>query len=170
MADKAQTTKIPVKPLVRVEARVAGGALVVSIAGGDAPKVWRADLSRLSAAAFELKDGGGETALVLKTPEGAETVHAFQSRAEAVAGLQAVTLALFAQPAPSLAAHAKPSGFWGRLLKTIFYFLAALISVVLLWALLQTSTPGPGGLPPPSPQAKDGKTGVPLPAEQMFGK
>jgi hypothetical protein len=179
MADKAQQTKTQVKPLIRTEAKVAGGALVVSVSGGDAPKVWRSDLSRLSAAAFELKDEGANgsvgAAVVLKTPAGAETVHVYPGRAEAVAGLQAITQALFTQQGMTPAAPVRASGgLWGKFFKTIFYILAVMVCVVVLFVIMMPKVSGPGMTPvPPRTGAAPeggGKTGVPLPADKLFGK
>lgn len=170
MADKAQQGVKKAK----AEARVAGGALVVSFPGqpasGETPKVWRADMARLSPAAFELREDGEKTALVLKTPAAAEDIHAFADKAAAAAALQAITQALFAQNPPVTAPAAPKGGFWGRFLRTVVYILVLLVCIVVLGVFLKFKTMGPEGLlGAGGPPVREGK-GVPMPADRMFGK
>jgi hypothetical protein len=169
--------KTGIVPAIKTDARVTGGALVVSVLGSEAPWVWRSDMSRLSVAAFEIREEGGACTLVLKTPEGVEKLHAFNDRSAAVAALNAVTRALFAQQGTA-PVGAKPLSFWGKLLRTVGYLLAAMASLLVLWVFMHVRSPEQGRLPlmqsqkmgltiPGHPEIKPG---VPLPADQMLGK
>lgn len=159
------------KPTTKTESGIAGGALVVSIDGGDTPRTWRTDMSRLATATFELLAEGETTLLILKTSNDSETIHAYPSKAEAAAGLQSVTAALFAQPqftalaAPLSAggglAQPPRSSVLGRIFRTIFYLLLALVCIAIFTVVAQTRK---------VENANKSGTGIPMTADQMFGK
>lgn len=157
----------------QVEARVTGNALVVSFTGGNMPKVWRADMAQISTSALELKESAGKIALVMKTPHSEEEVFLFSDREEAVAGLKVITHALFAQeqavPRVSGQGHAAPKrGVFAKVMKVALYvFLAFVAFNILSFFLMSRATNTVKEIattPPPV------KTGVPMPAEDMFSK
>jgi hypothetical protein len=154
------------KPGTRTEAKVTNGALVVSFTGEGLPKVWRAEIGHLSSTAFELKDAQDKTALVMKTPQNTEEVFAFSDKASAAAGLQAITQALFSDTHAGGSAPARKSGFFGKLFKTLFFSALALICVAVLVTVSKTKPLDLGAGVAPSAV----KTGVPVPADEMFGK
>jgi hypothetical protein len=161
----------------RVEAKVAGDALVVSCSDEGGAKVWRATLDNLSLAAFELRDAGAQTVLYFKTADRTEDIYAFASREGAVLGLRAVTGALFAHQATLTAgtaatpiAQAPKRGFFGRLFRGIFYIM---LFVAALFLLMKVLAPAPTNNLPPQVSKQSGEPlqpGKPVPAEELFGK
>jgi hypothetical protein len=153
------------KANVKVEARIAGGALVVSFMDDGLPKVWRTDIARLASAAFELKEDQGKFCLILKTPTGVEDIFLFTGRGDAALGLQAITQALFSgDHGTSSVSAQKKSGFFGKLLKVILYSIIVVLCLMALTIFLHAkSTNMGGGLPLV-------REGMPVPADQMFGK
>ena len=151
---------------VYTEARVAGGALVVSVLGGDAPRAWRADMTRLGSASFELEEGKDGVAVVMKAGDDAETVYAFPDRAEAVAALQAVTRALFSYEQAVAAAHAHHApartgpGFLGKVFRAVFWLFIIFVCFVMIKAVM---TPTPAGM-------DAAPAGAPVPADEVFGQ
>ena len=79
------------------EAKVTDGALIVSVANENAPKIWRTDITHANTATFELQDrDDGETALVMRGGDNTEDVYVFADRALALSALYTVQAALFA--------------------------------------------------------------------------
>lgn len=159
----------------RVEAKVAGGALVVSF--GD--KLWRAEMPLLASAALELRDEKDKVILVLRRPGAApEDLYAFGDRESAAAGLHAVTQALFvhqqaaaqqqaAQAVPVVVAPARP-GLLGRALKTAFYLFLAFVCGFLLLVLSMAKPANRAAID--AARVPKVQQGVPIPADQLFGK
>ena len=148
-------------------AKIADGALVVSIVDSAGAKIWRADMRRLSSAVFELQEAAGKTALFLKSPEGTEDIFAFSSRPAAIAALDAVTQALFTgagaeAAAPPPAPH-KKTGFFRKALKAVFYGFLALVALFFLLLFLTARPVTESG-------RSGGTSGKPIPAEQLFGQ
>jgi hypothetical protein len=163
---------------VTVDARVAGGALVVSFSGSGLPKVWRADMAHMATSGLELREEGGKVVLMLTSPAAREDVYAFPDRDSAAEGLKAITRALFGQalapggwPASGQGAPMAPPSS-GGFFKTVFKVVGVLALVLFaLTALTKVLMPGPEevfmeGVKQPLTGIKNG---VPVPADQLFG-
>jgi hypothetical protein len=79
-----------------LDARVVNNALVVSFMTADPPRVWRADMTGLSTATLELREGQpGKFRLVMKTGGGKEEdISTFADRETAANALRTVTDAM----------------------------------------------------------------------------
>ncbi len=149
-------------------AEISGAALVVSMLDAETPRVWRADLARLSQAVFEARPApaGGFMLTLITNAGAAEDLAHYAGRDAAIAALSAVTAAL-----RSLPASASPAtGLFARVLKFILKIGGWLFLAFLLLLVLRILF----GTPQVPPMATQGsavvKPGVPQSAEELFGQ
>lgn len=149
-----------------IDAKVVGGALIVSFLGAEQPKVWRANLGGFSSATFELLHKGDEFSVVVKRDEGKEEkIVTFGDMESAVYALSVITDAM-------QRGEGKRSGsFFGTLAKICVIVVAAVIVGKLFFG-----GPPPGVAPirglTPGTETGSGalvKPGAPVPAEELFG-
>ena len=148
------------------EAKVTDGALIVSVANENAPKIWRTDITHANTATFELQDrDDGETALVMRGGDNTEDVYVFADRALALSALYTVQAALFAgdtaRNAPT-AAKKKGSLFFSAI-KALLVMGA--IFVLLVFGVVKFF-PRPAKHPLTPTTSSQSR---PVPAEQLFG-
>lgn len=152
------------------EARVVGGALIVSLTDNGLPRVWRGDLSHAASAVLEVQEQQGKFSLVLKSADKTESIAVFPAKDEAARAMRVVTDALLrGAAAPGQGGHAGTlRGLFGKILRFVFWLMALVaVLVVTLFAL----APGKGGEPDlQRVQVPQVRTGVPVPAEDMFGR
>lgn len=142
------------------EAKVANGALVVSFLDADLPKVWRADLSHVASASFELREQQGKFRLVMtRAGADAEEIAVFSDKARAVKTLEKLTRALM-----SSEAGGGKTGFFRKLTKVVFWIIGIFFVLVILSFVVG---PKPAGQQMQTPAVK---TGVPVPFDEAFGK
>jgi hypothetical protein len=144
-----------------VNAKVVNNALVVSFMASDPPRVWRADMSGLSTATLEVREGQpGKFRLVMKRGDGAEEdISTFTDKASATGALKAVTDAMMSadEGTPAAGGTRRGGGFRKAALWIGGIF-------VVLWLMSHFSGPAAQRALPPGV-----KTGTPVPAEQLFG-
>lgn len=163
----------------QIDARVVGDALVASFMSAEPPKVWRADMAKLTAATMELRSDAGRFRLVLVAQTGDEDVAMFNSRDDGTAALQAVMHAMIApaggaaataaQPAATAPAAApKKGGFFRFLFKMFLWLVAIGVTLLILAGLFMggktaqlITAISPGDAPIVAP-------GAPLPADEFF--
>jgi hypothetical protein len=165
----------------QIDARVVGDALVASFMSAEPPKVWRADMAKLTVATMELRSDGGRFRLVLVAQTGDEDVAVFTSRDDGTAALQAVMQAMIggvapaasAAPAAGAAAPAsapapKKGGFFRFLLKMFLWLVAIGVALLIFVGLFMgdktvqmISAISPGDAPIVAP-------GASLPADEFF--
>jgi hypothetical protein len=144
----------------KVEARISDGALVVAFTGGTAPRLWRGDLAHIASSVFEVMQKNGKFFVVMKASGNTEEIGMFDDGASATRALEVIMAALAGKPC------ARPSGFFKKLLKAVFYlFLVAVAGLILLVLFVPPPTAVQTGMPAPAIQQ-----GVPVPADQLFGK
>ena len=146
-------------------ASIADNALIISITGDGQAKVWRKEMTSLSSASFELADADRGVSLVARTADGmTESIYIFKSKAAAIAGLNVVTEALLNGPgfAPAVSSG---SGV-RRMIKYSVYVVLGVIVLVALMAVF--ATPGPKQVVGTDAISSSAKTGVPVPAEDVF--
>jgi hypothetical protein len=160
-----------------IDAKVVNNAMVVAFNSGDAPRVWRADMSHMQTATLEVRDAAekGKFQLVLKSADNDDVVGTFPNKEEAAAALRLMTAAMMeGEKTGGAAAAPKQGNFFVSLLKWV---VGAFVTIVFLVILMFLFGPHPGGRslavqnypglnngPPPV------KQGVPLPADQLFGE
>lgn len=150
-----------------IDAKVVGGALIVSFLGAEHPKVWRANLSGFSSATFELTQKGDEYSVVVKKDDGKEEkIVTFDDVESATYALNVITDAM-------QKGEGKGSGnFFGTLVKV-----CVIVVAVILLGKLFVGGPPPGMGPQmrgqvPGAEMGSGtlvKPGEPVPAEELFG-
>jgi len=161
----------------QIDARVVGEALVASFMSAEPPKVWRADMAKLTVSTMELRSDGGRFRLVLVAQTGDEDVAVFTSRDDGTAALQAVMQAMIggappaASAAPAAAAPApaaKKGGFFRFLFKMLLWLVAIGVTLLVLGGLFMgdktaqmISAINPGDAPIVAP-------GASLPADEFF--
>jgi hypothetical protein len=157
-----------------LEAKVVGNALVVSFMTADPPRVWRADMSGLSSATLELREGTpGKFRLVMRASGGKEEdISTFTDKAAATDALRAVTNAMLRGDGGSVSVsssgpQAAGSGGVG-FLKVVLWIIAiavvGFIGLQVMWVM--------GGVGPRHMAAKiptDIKEGTAVPADKIFG-
>lgn len=146
-----------------VSAQVADGALVVSFFSADMPKVWRIEMSRMAATALEVKAQQDKFALNMTSAAGTEELAVFKDKLGAVNALKSITTALLA----SEKAQKKCSSGFGKWCKRIVLTIVALLAVLFL--IQKIVNPHPAAQRSSGIQQSTVKTGVPVPAEQLFG-
>lgn len=165
----------------QTEARIVGDALVVSFAGAEPPRLWRADLARVSSAAMELRQEDNGTAALVVTADGrAETVAQFAARDAGIEALQAVSRAMMDMPqgammnAPQNGAAPRAGkktfgGFFAFLAKLLLWIVAVIVALFILAVLLLTSAPKGLVSTPPDHVALPVPSGAPVTADELFG-
>jgi hypothetical protein len=155
-----------------LDAKVVNNALVVSFLTADPPRVWRADMTGLSTATLELREGQpGRFRLVMRTGNGKEEdISTFADKQTATDALRVVTNAMLrgeggsAGGSPSYyAAPSSGSSLGGTALKIVVWFGAVLVAI---WLVLHALSGGghagrelPAGVKP----------GAAVPADKIFG-
>lgn len=148
----------------RIEASIAGDALVVSSSSSAGAKVWRAPMALLSHATFELRETQGRLT-VIAIPQGGteEEVCVCPDRSAAIYALDKISAALFAGASSAPEPGSKKTGgvkaVW-RAMKLIL--LTGVVAVFLVFVLGFFLRGGAGGSAPSS--------SVPVPADQLIGK
>lgn len=147
-----------------IDAKVVGGALVVSFLGADQPRVWRAEMTGLTTATFELQEKGKDFSVVMRRDGSEEKIVTFADKESAAYTLQAMTAAM-------LRGEGARGGVFGMIVKGSIVVIA-LVFVAKLFM-------GPPTGMPPAMRAQIGaaelgsgaqvKSGEPVPAEQLFG-
>lgn len=124
-----------------IDARVIDQALVASFMNAEPPKVWRADMAKLTTATLELRSEAGRFRLVMIAQSGEEDVAVFNSKEDGTAALQAVMHAMLA-PAVTVAGVAAPvatekkkGGFFRSLLRLLMWFFVIFVAVFILFGL-----------------------------------
>jgi hypothetical protein len=145
-----------------VSAQVADGALVVSFFSADMPKVWRIEMSRMAATALEVKAAQDKFVLNMTSAAGTEELAVFKDKLGAINALKSITTALLASDKK----QKKCSSGFGKWCKRIVLTIVALLAVLFVLQLIVNPrhTPRSSGT-----QQSTVKTGVPVPAEQLFG-
>lgn len=149
-----------------VEARVVNNALVVSSLDAKQPKVWRGEMSHVATASLELQEAQGKFRVVLKSAANAEgeEVISCPDKGAGLAAMKTITAALLAGEAN--AAIVRKGGFFRGFLKLVLYLFLFFVAMVLLVAIFVTPPQRPSGMP----GVQGTKTGVLVPAEELFGK
>lgn len=146
-----------------VDARIVNNALVVSLMGGEQPRVWRAEMAHMATASIELLEEGGKHKITLKDKEGnTQEVASFKDRREALDALSCITRAMMGGGEKT-----RRSGWLGRIFKGAAFLLALFFAFALYVILFVV--PSPMG-PLPQSGAPATKTGVPVPADELFGQ
>ena len=158
MSDKAKKTEV----------KVVEQALVASFMGALSPSVWRVELGRLNAASFELGSEGGKTSLYLKEQgDKREAIAIFSDIAAAEQALNAISKAVFQGGGSSSCPIG--SSKMGRRLK----WGAAIVLIIILFLMFSPIAKPPenqgDNKQQTSVQAPVPRTGVPLPADEVFG-
>lgn len=161
-----------------IEARIVGSALVVSFSDEARPHVWRKDLTELTSSVTEIREEGGKFLLVLSDNKNgaAETIGVFTDKSAARGALQAVTSALL-QGDTTFHGHAANGrkchghGLLGRLLRMTLWLAALAVAVlIMLFALVPPDGKRMNEVQGVKTQAPAIKPGVPVPADELFGK
>jgi hypothetical protein len=146
-----------------IQVGVDGNTLVLSFLPIGEQKVWRADMGQSQKSIFAVKDALNKFTLTLKTDGGAEEeITSFDDRKQAVEALQSIAGALLS--GGNVMQAPKKGGWFKKLLKLA----AALVLIFLLlsvWAKIEQTDGINDAI-----QAPAVKTGVPVPADQLFGK
>lgn len=162
----------------QIDARVVDQALVASFMNAEPPKVWRADMAKLTTATLELRSEGGAYRLVLIAPSGEEEVARFTERDAGTAALQAVMQAMLtpsasvssagaAAPAP---APQKKGGFFRGLIKFVLWLVALFVALVIVGGLLFSQKSGQMLSTMNFEGARGLTEGQQAPADDYFGK
>ena len=146
-----------------IKANLVDNALVVSSLSGKEPRVWRIDMGQFLSAALQIEEKQGEFSLMIKPGNGAaEEIGVFSDRKKAHEALQLVTDALLRgrenQP------HSK-AGCWFRKILKFALLLLVVLAVLVVWGKAHRPVNQNDVVNAPAVQ-----TGVPTPADQMFGK
>lgn len=151
-----------------LDAKVVNNALIVSFLTADPPRVWRADMTGLSTATLELREGQpGRFRLVMKTGGGKEEdVSTFNDRETAANALRIVTNAMLQGDGGAVSSGSASSSRGG------FGFGKALLwvggIVIVLWLLLRVlGSLHFGGSMQHLPEGV--KQGTAVPADKIFG-
>lgn len=153
----------------QAEVRVVDQAIVASFMNATPPSIFRAELSRINAASFELGNEGAKTVLSLKTQGGgSETIAVFSDAASGAQALEAISRAVFKGGRSSCPMHAGGLGrklVWGvSIVLIIFVFLMFSSSGRAPQEMQESGKSQTSSVQPAPPRA-----GVPLPADEVFG-
>lgn len=122
-----------------IDARVIDQALVASFMNAEPPKVWRADMAKLTTATLELRSEAGRFRLVMIAQSGEEEVACFNTKDEGTAALQAVMHAMISPATtaatPVAAAPVKKGGFFRTLFKLAAWLFVIFVAIVILFGL-----------------------------------
>lgn len=163
------------KAVSQIDARVVDQALVASFMNAEPPKVWRADMNKLTTATLELRSEEGRYRLVMISPTGEEDVASFNDRESGTAALQAVMQAMLS-PASStvtatpVAAPKKKGGFFRTLLKVILWMVALFVTLVVIGGLLFSQKGAQMITSMDLERAGVAREGAPTTADDYFGK
>ncbi len=128
------------KAAPQIDARVVDQALVASFMNAEPPKVWRADMKKLTTATLELRNDNGKYRLVMIAQSGEEEVASFTDRDSGTAALQAVMNAMLAPSSTSAAIPVqqveKKGGFFRTLAKIILVLIAIFVALVVVGGFL----------------------------------
>lgn len=148
-----------------IDAKVVGGALIVSFLGAEHPKVWRAEMGGLSTATFELLEKGKDFSVVMRRDGTEEKIVTFDDKDSALYALQVMTAAMLK------GGNGGSGNFFGTLAKAC----VIVIAVILVGKLFL----GPPSVMGPQQRAQMSgtemgsgalvKQGEPVPANELFG-
>lgn len=128
------------KAAPQIDARVVDQALVASFMNAEPPKVWRADMKKLTTATLELRNDNGKYRLVMIAQSGEEEVASFTDRDSGTAALQAVMNAMLAPSSASAAIPVqraeKKGGFFRTLAKIVLVLVAIFVVLVVVGGFL----------------------------------
>ena len=128
------------KAAPQIDARVVDQALVASFMNAEPPKVWRADMKKLTTATLELRNDNGKYRLVMIAQSGEEEVASFTDRDSGTAALQAVMNAMLAPSSTSAAIPVqqaeKKGGFFRTLAKIVLVLIAIFVALVVVGGFL----------------------------------
>ena len=113
---------------------------VASFMNAEPPKVWRADMKKLTTATLELRNDNGKYRLVMIAQSGEEEVASFTDRDSGTAALQAVMNAMLAPSSTSAAIPVqqaeKKGGFFRTLAKIVLVLIAIFVALVVVGGFL----------------------------------
>ncbi len=139
--------------------RAEGQWLSVFVPNAQGGRLWRTALDQFPTAAIEVHEKQGAFALTMTTSRGAEDIAAFATRREADCALRSIACAL---------AHHK-SG-WRKLMRWIVILLAIFGFMSLFGGSSEKSVRAPDRGASSSVTRPSVKPGVPVPADELFGK
>lgn len=143
----------------KTTAHMKGQALTLFIPDAHGGRLWRASLDHFHTATLELHDKPNGVALALVSPRGTEDIAVFDKHKDAEQALCAIAGAL---------GH---KGGWGRRLFKLAVFLLALLGLMTLFSGTPQQAPGMSdNAKTPSATRAPVKPGVPVPAEELFGR
>lgn len=139
----------------KTSAAIVADALVVSFRTNNMPKVWRADLVKVSSAVFEIVEANGTYKVVLRAENKTEDIAVFPSQKKAAEALSIITDALMLK-------NNNRRGFFTRLVTLAKWITIIAIVVIALIIMF---------VPPPAGQGFSSHVpvGVPVPAEEILG-
>ncbi len=150
-----------------LDAKVVNNALIVSFLTADPPRVWRADMTGLSTATLELREGQpGRFRLVMRTGAGKEEdISTFADKVTATNALRVVTNAMLrGDGAASSASVSVGASAGGGFLKVLMWLGAVLVAI---WLVLHALAGGGHGGGRELPAGV--KPGTAVPADKLFG-
>ncbi len=162
------------KAASQIDARVVDQALVASFMNAEPPKVWRADMKKLTTATLELRNDNGKYRLVMIAQSGEEEVASFTDRDSGTAALQAVMQAMLSPGSSSAATtpvqEKKKGGFFRTLLKVVLWMIAIFVAMVVAGGLLFSQKTGQMMSSMQLDRAGIAQEGAPTTADDYFGK
>lgn len=163
------------KAASQIDARVVDQALVASFMNAEPPKVWRADMKKLTTATLELRNDDGKYRLVMIAQSGEEEVASFTDRDSGTAALQAVMQAMLTPGTSSAATSAvatdkKKGGFFRTMLKVVLWMVAIFVAMVVAGGLLFSQKVGENLSTMQLDRAGIAQEGAPTTADDYFGK
>lgn len=165
------------KAASQIDARVVDQALIASFMNAEPPKVWRADMKKLTTATLELRSDNGKYRLVMIAQSGEEEVASFNERESGTAALQAVMQAMLSPGTSSASAAAAPvvqekkkGGFFRTLIKVILWMAAIFVAMVVVGGLLFSQKLGENLSTMQLDRAGIALEGAPTTADDYFGK
>ena len=162
------------KAAPQIDARVVDQALVASFMNAEPPKVWRADMKKLTTATLELRSDDGRYRLVMIAQSGEEEVASFTDRDSGTAALQAVMNAMLSPSATSAAVPApqekKKGGFFRTLLKVVLWVAAIFVAMIVAGGLLLSQKGAQMMSTMEFDRGGIAREGAPTTADDYFGK
>jgi hypothetical protein len=148
------------------KASVVDNALIVSFFSAVEPRLWRVEMGQISNASFEVRESQGKFILALKPANAAaEDVSVFPDRDKAVDALEAVTTALMQGRQCSMTGRG--AWFWVKKLLKYVLILFAILFVINFIVAIKNGPPVHSGGNITAPAVR---SGVPVPADQLFGQ
>lgn len=164
-------------PKTTVEAKVANGALIVSFPASTPPRIWRRNLGHAASLVTEIREDGGKNVLIMSDAANGtvETIGTFPDKDAALVAWKAVSSALLNGDVSVFTHPAQPSSckvrsFLGRIIRLGLWLIALAVAVLVIAFMFMPLNPGmvSNDMPTKAPPAAV-KTGVPVPADQLFG-